>query len=298
MPITDPGLIRPTFSTKTSGSTIPLTFTSTAIPADSLIFAVFAFDNTGVTTPTVSSVSKPAGETASWSITNVDSFQSGSAAGAKGAVAWIKTATAWSAGETITATLSESVTTRVGVATVFYGVGTVSGSIASEQHGSTIALSSGAIPSTGQLVVGGVWTENNAAPAADTDTLDGSWSSEPVNTSGGSAQTNVGMRLHYKITNASSGNPQVLNASVVDGGAALAVFTVAIVELAGPVVTATAVSSSQIDLSWTSIAGAIDYEIERDSVVIVTGHTTTTYNDTGLSPSTTYEYRVRARVGV
>jgi len=61
---------------------------------------------------------------------------------------------------------------------------------------------------------------------------------------------------------------------------------------------ATAVSTSQIDLSWTNNSGiANDFEVERNSVVIgtVTG---TTYSDTGLSPGTTYTYVVRAFVGI
>src|SRR5437867_853164 len=67
---------------------------------------------------------------------------------------------------------------------------------------------------------------------------------------------------------------------------------------------ATAVSSSEIHLSWTapSVFGLVvtGYEIERSTdggltwnvLVANTGSTATTYSDTGLAHSTTYTYRV------
>src|SRR2546427_183850 len=70
---------------------------------------------------------------------------------------------------------------------------------------------------------------------------------------------------------------------------------------------ATALSSSQIDLSWTapsSNGGSVitGYKIERSTdggttwgtIVSNSGTTATTYSNTGLSPSTTYTYRVSA----
>jgi hypothetical protein len=65
--------------------------------------------------------------------------------------------------------------------------------------------------------------------------------------------------------------------------------------------TATAVSSSQIDLSWTDNADNEDgYKIERKTgsgsftEIATTGANVTGYSNTGLSASTTYTYRVRA----
>jgi titin len=65
--------------------------------------------------------------------------------------------------------------------------------------------------------------------------------------------------------------------------------------------TATAVSTTQITLSWTDHSQSEDgYSIERkspggDFVQTGTiGPNTTTFSDSGLSPSTTYTYRVRA----
>lgn len=61
---------------------------------------------------------------------------------------------------------------------------------------------------------------------------------------------------------------------------------------------ATAVSSSQINLSWTASTDDVavaGYVIRRDSnIIATTTGTGTTYSDTGLSPSTLYSYTVEA----
>jgi chitodextrinase len=66
---------------------------------------------------------------------------------------------------------------------------------------------------------------------------------------------------------------------------------------------ATAVSSSQINLSWTGSTdnvGVVNYRVERcqgascSNFAQIGTPTSTTYNDTGLSASTSYSYRVRA----
>jgi Fibronectin type III domain len=66
-------------------------------------------------------------------------------------------------------------------------------------------------------------------------------------------------------------------------------------------VTATAFSSSQINLAWSGVSGAAGYKVERSangtdgwSVVGTTAAGVTTYSNTGLVASTTYHYRVRA----
>jgi Domain of unknown function (DUF1929)/Fibronectin type III domain/Galactose oxidase, central domain len=65
--------------------------------------------------------------------------------------------------------------------------------------------------------------------------------------------------------------------------------------------TATAVSSSQINLSWTDNSNnETRFKVERSkngtsfSQIATTNANVTTYSNTGLSPSTTYHYRVRA----
>src|SRR5208282_4820678 len=67
--------------------------------------------------------------------------------------------------------------------------------------------------------------------------------------------------------------------------------------------TATAASTTQINLSWTASTdnvGVTGYKVERCSgagcttFVQIATPTTTTFNDTGLTASTSYSYRVRA----
>jgi hypothetical protein len=66
-------------------------------------------------------------------------------------------------------------------------------------------------------------------------------------------------------------------------------------------VTAVASSSSQIDLAWTDVGTETGYRVERspdgatDWVTVATiGQDVPAYSDTGLSPGTTYYYRVFA----
>ncbi|MFY9615690.1 MAG: N,N-dimethylformamidase beta subunit family domain-containing protein [Candidatus Dormiibacterota bacterium] len=63
--------------------------------------------------------------------------------------------------------------------------------------------------------------------------------------------------------------------------------------------TATAFSASQINLGWTASGGATSYKIQRSpdgtsGWTQVGTSTTTSFSNTGLSPSTTYYYRVLA----
>ncbi len=63
--------------------------------------------------------------------------------------------------------------------------------------------------------------------------------------------------------------------------------------------TAVAVSSSRIDLSWaasTDERGVAGYRVDRDGTVIATT-SNTAYSDTGLAPSTTHAYRLAAYDG-
>src|ERR1039458_140358 len=64
--------------------------------------------------------------------------------------------------------------------------------------------------------------------------------------------------------------------------------------------TATAVSSSEIDLSWAASSGATSYDVLGATLdsgpysAIATGLTTTSFDNTGLSSSTNYYYVVAA----
>jgi hypothetical protein len=58
---------------------------------------------------------------------------------------------------------------------------------------------------------------------------------------------------------------------------------------------ANATSSTAIQVSWTASAGATSYNVYRDLVgTAIATVTTTSFTDTGLTPSTTYQYQVSA----
>ncbi len=74
------------------------------------------------------------------------------------------------------------------------------------------------------------------------------------------------------------------------------VFTVSTLPQ-GPVIPSNVVSSSNMTsilISWDKVAGAEEYEIEVDGLIIDNG-TGTSYLHKGLSPDTTHTYKVRAR---
>jgi chitodextrinase len=77
--------------------------------------------------------------------------------------------------------------------------------------------------------------------------------------------------------------------------------TLAVPDTAAPSIptglTATAVSSSRIDLSWsasTDNVGVSGYRVYRDDTLVATLGNVTAYQSTGLNASTTYSYRVDA----
>ncbi len=77
--------------------------------------------------------------------------------------------------------------------------------------------------------------------------------------------------------------------------------TSATVPAAPASLTATAISSTQINLAWPDVSGETGFKIERKTgsggtyaQIATVGSNVTSYGDTGLTPSTTYFYRVRA----
>jgi hypothetical protein len=71
--------------------------------------------------------------------------------------------------------------------------------------------------------------------------------------------------------------------------------------LATPTLSLTVISSSQINLSWTNVANESSYELQRSpngstgwTTINSPAANTTSFNNTGLTASTTYYYRIRA----
>lgn len=189
---------------KSAGST--LTVVNLGVAAGSTLIAVIASDNTSAVLPTLSSLSKPGGESASWTITAGAATSSTAAAGVRVAVARIDTTIAWPAGGTdFLFTLSASVTAKAAVVLEFTSVGAFInvGTSGNSAGGTpTASLVSGDTRAGGLIVGVGGW-ETSAALTADSDTTNGSWSSAFTNaTSGSTADTNIRAYAQYKITSA------------------------------------------------------------------------------------------------
>ena len=88
--------------------------------------------------------------------------------------------------------------------------------------------------------------------------------------------------------------------SVGESDLSSAVSATTLIELSVPTgLTATAISSSSIDVSWEAVSGAEGYELfrslsETGSYVKIATQSATTYSNGGLSESTTYYYKVLA----
>jgi hypothetical protein len=110
----------------------------------------------------------------------------------------------------------------------------------------------------------------------------------------------------YKDAGLASGTTYFYRVLAVrDGGATMASdavsATTAAEPLGAPTLTTLSMSSTEIDLVWTDVSDETGYRIERSAdgttgwtAIATTGQGVTTYVDAGLSPSTTYYYRVIA----
>jgi hypothetical protein len=84
---------------------------------------------------------------------------------------------------------------------------------------------------------------------------------------------------------------ELTNAEVESIGAELALSPGPTFPDAPTNLAATAVSATQVDLSWDAVSGASGYDIRRGGVVIATDQAGTTYSDTSSDGSTLYEVR-------
>ena len=113
--------------------------------------------------------------------------------------------------------------------------------------------------------------------------------------------TDAGSRS-FAVTFNTAGTQSV---TVTDSVAGLSATSAGVsVTPAAPInLTATAVSSSEIDLSWTGSTGATGYQIQASTggggwtQIGTTAAGVTTYKDTGLAAGTTYSFRVFATSG-
>ena len=179
---------------------------------ETLVVGVVADNVTNATLPTISSITKAAGETNNWVlIGSVDSSTATAGGGVRGMLYAITATVRWAAA-TQTITLSTAITAKAAVSRTFYGVTTTArGTVPSGTTGAAGVSTSGAPTATtagtaivaGDLVLGLAATESTTIPGLDSDTLNGSWVgfSAGLATSG-NATTAVALRPQYKIVTA------------------------------------------------------------------------------------------------
>lgn len=199
-----------------------------AVPAGNLLELWVAMDNTGTATPTVSSLSKPGGETANWSrIAQHDSSTATSGSGCRGELWVIKPTQQWASGTTIVATLSASPPKAHGTLREFTNVLTTLRNTAgtgTNATGSPTASTTGTTPVIGDLALGAATFESSTNPIADSDTTGGSWSTGLIGSStGGASAAQLRSIQQYKVLTAAS--QQTYNpAQSSDSGAAVAIL--------------------------------------------------------------------------
>lgn len=213
---------------------------TTASTAGNLLVARIVFDNLTATTPTVSSIAKPGGETASWvRIGFWDSPTAGGASGLRGEMWVIKTTVSWTANSTYTITLSGSVTAKACQGREFSGVtATLRGTAGTNAttSGNPSATTGGTAPQAGDLVLGFAGWESRTAPVQDSDTTNGTWAAgSEYGTSGGSGVTNVIGLGSYKIVTA--GGHQTYNPTGPSGDSGACVVALVPVPVSAVTVT-------------------------------------------------------------
>lgn len=185
-------------TSKSAGTTLNLP-TASAISAGRVIIVMQAFDNTGTSTPTVS-LSKPAGESASWQTVYSDSPVANSGQGLRTAISWIKTTVTWTTSDIITITYSASITAKVARYFTLTGADvtqTVEGNAGRTGTGGVLGSTGTRDLGTNQYCVSVVGQESDSTTLAATAGAGASGlyiiTNSTVSTTGGGAASNISM---------------------------------------------------------------------------------------------------------
>lgn len=135
----------------------------------------------------------------------------------------------WTTATTVTVNWSPNVTAKAirvysvtGANNAAYSTGVNSGSGATYDGGTSTSLASG------DLIFAVVGNESNTAPAADTDTTNGSWTNAATASGGGGGDaTKMSLRAHYKVvTGAGTQQCDGSTGASTDWAVAYALYTV------------------------------------------------------------------------
>jgi len=191
---------------KTADTSLSLSL-SADVAANNTLIVEAAFDNSGTSSPDITTLTKPAGETASW--VKLGFTDSPTGTGASGVVTemWaITTTMVWPVATfpTIDITIDLARTAKAGSIEEWSGLST------SIRDSGTNAVTTGSPSATitggqaGDVIIGGGGWETGIAPTGDSDTTNGSWSSVVSNSSsGGLDGSNITTSIQHKILTAS-----------------------------------------------------------------------------------------------
>ena len=197
----------------TSGTTIVIT-TTAAIDIGDLVVVRWASDNLSATTPTATCAD--GGNT--YTVLRQAAVNATAAAGVAGGILATKATVARPSGSTITVTLSGAVAHKCAYANSFTGVENTTRVAAVGATGTATAASAGATAAgilAGDLVLGHIANETRGTITGDSDTVNGSWSTQVKHQSAtsGTDSACVSVAGQYKI--ATAGGAQTYNVTAV-----------------------------------------------------------------------------------
>lgn len=249
-----------TSSVKAAGTTLATTFGATTAAGNVLVARVL-FDNAATASkPVVSSISKPAGEVASWVFLGAARSTSTSAGAFASGELWaIRTTVAWPAAA-VTVTVDTSTTMMANLFMEFSGVTVTQRSTVGTNYSTTTtaasATTTGTTPQVGDLALGFLFGSNVAVvQAGDTDTTGGSWSAAVGlgSTGGNVATNNFGLGQH-KILTAASHQTYNNSAAMTAGNGAIVAILAATFATATMTLAATATASTTSTASLSLVA--------------------------------------------
>jgi hypothetical protein len=208
-----------------------------------------------------------------------------------------KTAVAGDAGATVLFDWSAVAAIRNTEVSVYSGCDTTAPVLAFTSFIETTAGTTHVSPLASRSGVAGCWGveffADRGSPSSTSASASGLTSRNSDIGTGGGSITSVVADTNATVSAASAGG-ETWTATLSSNNSILWTLVLQPPGTTGPTgFTATPISSSRIDLAWTATAGALGYDVERNSV-IVASPVTNSYSDTGLTPSTTYSYRLRS----
>ena len=288
-----------------TSTTLVLTTTVDA-PAGSLVVVSGAANNASASTPTFR-VSDSASNTYTTQLQGCGGPGAAALDGVCGFVATTRVSAQLAIGATITITLSAANTRIAANAQFFQGVAEAFRSTATSATSNTTtttpSLVSGAV-NAGDIVVGFAMVEDGSNTlTVDSDTLNGSWSTNSLAaTSNGAGTTEVMANTQYKEVSAAGAQTYNLTTTSADNWMAVLVLNRMATPEAATNLSATP-QNTQVALSWTAAASndspitdyVIEYKTSASPTWLVFADGTspaTTATVTGLVNGTSYDFRV------